>query len=1080
MPSRICNGLLDFMWHFKLLGAVSLRRAGCYDGTEDEITRFRTRKAASLLGFLVLHPGAQGREALATRLWPDFPLEQARNNLRVSLASLRVQIEPATHLDSRGVLLANRQYVQLNTQAFCCDVTQFQNAHKTAQTLAGAARIQALQRAFDSYGGRLLACFEEEWSEPIALHLETLFGGVATELIGHYRECGDTERALSLSSEAALRAPETEDFAALVRQIKREGFPKSVRSACSAKIEVSSPVWKELPYIQTLLPLYPARFWGRDAERQTLEQSLRLTGPLRLQTLTGPPAIGKTRLAVEAAREAAQHRNWCVRFVSLASQKSAASFAEAVRTGLGLPSTSHINPLSQVVNHLRDLQRATQTAHAPGVVLLLDNLEHLLPEVALEVQSLRCQVPEVVIWATSRASLGLPGEESLLLTGLPVPHEEDDLPSLAASPSVQLFVARARRARPAFAILPSNAGAIVRLCRQLEGWPLPLELAAARSHTFTPAQMLEQLRSNPEFLKRPVNQRDTVLARQKSLDLAIGWSFELLSPEAQTTLLALSVFRGGATREHIETLARALQIKARRDSSPLTELVAHSLIVCEEKGGVLRYDLLEGVRAFARRRLSEEEQACLEKSHAHTFASLVLHSCWTGDDSPCFLERLDTEIHNLRAALEWARFHEEDSLLHWSGALWPYWESRGLVQEGRQWLALALELAQTKERVETGDATNPIIEANIGLAHLSFTAGDFPGGEEAARRALELSRLHFNQHGEAAALLVGGIIELYRGQIATALESLGTSRALFGALGEAGGESHALLYLGFAHIFGAAFEHSLQTYQRAVAKAREAKDFTRLAMALFFCGDILGTVGGRYDEAVPYWEESVSVSERINERMALYYAKWGLCRAAIARGELELAERLFEEIDEGGRLIGFRWGQVFVIETAAFLAGTRNQWERVALLLGAAERARETLPLPLTASYYAQFSACFASLHEQLTPQKSARLWKRGRAHSLEEALEVARGRRITPESSDEEIPSAPEGPLLGFPLDVQRARPLLAESHLGIGRLALCQNDRERARLHLEKAVSLFEEIGDSQNVENARRWLEKARHTV
>lgn len=1055
------------MWRLQLFGGLTLRKEGATQARgEAEITRFRTRKAGALLAFLALHPGSHTRDALAVLLWPDASPTDARNNLRVSLSALRTQLEPSGTVPG-SVLRATRLTVQLSGDSISSDVQELASLVKAAAALTGQARVETLHQAFTLYRGPLLAGYGEEWSESIALYHESLFGQIAKELVSHYRVRNNLREALAVANETVLRAPNFADFPELVSQGQNRNEFHLIQASqpevqATPRVAESAPASQQRP-----LPVYPTSFFGREIEMDALQHSLAASGAMRLYSIVGPPAIGKTRLAVEAAHRVTQQKGWRAHFIGFAAQASPQSFGDALRAGLGLPSTPHAQPFEQAVVELQ-----SQFASAEqGVLLVLDNLEHLMPDIGLEVHRLRVQVPELLIWATTRTVLGLPGEDPLLLSGLPVPLEDDDVPNIAASPSVRLFLGRARSAKPAFGITPANSNALVLLCRRLEGWPLALELAAARSHSFTPAQMLSQLEVGNEFLQSRQRRNDPVLTRQSSLNAAIKWSYELLTPESAQLLLTLAVFRGGATRETLGGGMAAPDVD-RRLIAQLAELVAHSLVKCDEAGGELRYDLLEGVRQFAFENLSEEQVQALRSWHAGQFLKLVRNAVWAGPESPAFLQRLDIEVANLRAALSWAEEVDVDVWSSLCSILWRYWEARGLVVEGRKWIERLL----ASEALSRFADLEPLMECWNGLARLSFAAGDLGRAATAGHEALKLAVSQNDKYGEAQAKLSLGLIGLYSGQVAEALETLNTSRVLFESEGDAAGEAYALTYLGFAGIFGGHFDESFRAYQMAVAKAREAGDLTRLSMAMFFCGDVLGPVGGRYHEAAPYFEEALATGQRSGDIISTLFPKWGLCRVAIAKRDLDQAQELFIEIDEGCRRYQYLWGQLFVMEAGAFLAAAHEDWERTALLLGAAERWRETMMVPLTASYYAEFTRCFSPLWARLSPERINNVWMQGRRHSVIQALDVARWRRVNPDELAEEVPPSSEGVPLGFPLDPERALLLLAESHYGSGRLAFVQNDGSSAGIHFQRAYDLWGRAGQPALQAKAATWLRQA----
>jgi predicted ATPase len=385
------------------------------------------------------------------------------------------------------------------------------------------------------------------------------------------------------------------------------------------------------------LPLTLTRFFGREDEIERLQVLLRieergvrakdgLAFGCRLVTLTGPGGSGKTRLVTEAARRWIELLHSLVWFVPLADLSDAALIPNAVADVLGLARQPHVTPEEQVIEAL----------NRQPALLILDNFEHLLDGDAGTqfVQRLLARVPMLTLLVTSRHRLELDGEQELPIAALPTPDMGDEgrglgdtervvpnpqIPTpalLLTFPSVQLFVDRAQAARPDFQVTARNADDVAALCARLEGLPLAIELAAARSQVLTPSQMLSQVNHRFDFL---VSRHRHKEARHTTLRAVVDWSYRLLSPELQRFFRQLSVFRGGWTLSAASAVSgEALTLDW------LEELRDGSLVVTEETGrGEMRYRMLETMREYASEQTSGEEAGVLGRRHAEYYTSLA-------------------------------------------------------------------------------------------------------------------------------------------------------------------------------------------------------------------------------------------------------------------------------------------------------------------------------------------------------------------------------------------------------------------------------------------------------------------------
>lgn len=624
------------------------------------VTHFRSRKTAGLLAYLALHPGQHSRERLIDLFWPDDPLPQGQQSLRAALTSLRRQLEPPD-VRAGSVVLATRTHAGLHPSAISTDVAELEAALKAGD------RAQAERLAL----GPLLPDFYDDWAitaaEALTARLERLGLG----------ELGVAPVPVAPAS----------------RVHKRLGVPPSLD-----------------------------RFFGREAEREQLQELLRAGVPV---TLTGAGGSGKTRLAVELALE---WEGTCV-FVALAEVPDAGEVPERLA-------------------RLLDIKPAGVTealAAEPMPLLVLDNTEQLTgASLKAFVLSLRTALPSLRLLITSRQRVGVPGERLLPLAALPLPSSDAQLASLASVPSIALFVDRAQACRGDFQLTLRNAGALAELVQTLEGIPLAIELAASWTGVLTPTQLSERVKESRLALPA----RRGRAGRHDSLWAVAHSSYTLLSPELQRLFRLLSVFRGGATLPAIAAVAEENNVE-----EPVLRLAERSLIR-QAVGEPPRFVLPEALREFAAERLSEvAEQEAAHRRHAEYFMTHAeaLETELATERQSQALALSDTEFDNFAAALARA---DTEQALRLSSALWRFWESRGRLREA--------ERALTEALAQPDASSSPLQDSRAralgGLGVVRLRQRDYTGARIAQEAALAIRREQAEPVGIAVALYNVGMV----------------------------------------------------------------------------------------------------------------------------------------------------------------------------------------------------------------------------------------------------------------------------------------------------------------------------------
>jgi predicted ATPase len=608
-----------------LLGVFSIS-AGDRIVAEDA---WRLRKAKTLITLLALAPERRLHvEQAAELLWAGRDPDSARNNLHQVIFAARraldsIGLDGSRYLGLREelILLSPEDPVRIDAIAF--------------EELAAVARERgepgAYRSALEGFDAELLPADRyEDWS----------------------RERRDSLDALRVALEAELAELEQDS---------------GLRRAGAGRPE---------------LPSQLTSFVGRERE---LAEAAMLLRDARLLTLTGAGGCGKTRLALQLARQRAEDFADGVWLVELAALGEPELVGPATAQALGTRLASGRAPEVALAGHIGDRRQ----------LLLFDNCEHLVEPVARLVEALLSHCPNLTVLATSREPLRVRSEVTWRVPSLSLPRLVSGAPAEASleAESVRLFTARAAQAAPGFELDGENADAVASLCHRLDGMPLAIELAAARVSVFTPAQIVERLDDSLDLLSAGPR---TAMTRQQTLRATLAWSFQLLDADEQVLLRRLAVFAGGFGLEAAEDVCAADPLRRGKAVAVLGRLIDKSLVHVEKGSEDPRYRLLETVRQYALERLEETgERSAFERRHRDWYVALAESDPTPAGDLPASeeLRRPDVERDNLRAALASALDADPQAALRLAVALWRFWLMRGYLAEGYRWLTAALVAA---------------------------------------------------------------------------------------------------------------------------------------------------------------------------------------------------------------------------------------------------------------------------------------------------------------------------------------------------------------------------------------------------
>ena len=624
-------------------------------------------------------------------------------------------------------------------------------------------------------------------------------------------------------------------------------------------------------------------FIGRERELSDVTALIRTN---RLVSLTGVGGSGKTRLAQQAGIRVAHTFPHGVWFVDLAPVATPELLPGIVAHALDVPEKA----AATIADTL------TEWLQTRDLLLIFDNCEHLIDACATLAASLLRAAPSLRILATTREALNLPGEAVWRVPPLELPPESEPLApqDMLAFDALRLFADRAAAAA-SFQGTPENVTAVAEICRRLDGVPLAIELAAARVKILSVHQIRERLHDRFRLL---AGDRRTVVARQRTLEATVDWSYDLLTETERLLLARLSVFSGGWTLEAAEEVCSGGAIRDGDVLELLARLVDKSLVIVDDVSDRdRRYRLLETIRQYAQNRLVHSgDAAALTQAHFTCFLTLARRAepKIVGADQVAWLNLLDLEHDNLRTAIDagLADPARHPDALTLATSLWWFWTKRGYLTEGRQRLERALEVAQQAP----GDLQ---ARALIGLVHLASFQGDAEGTRTMTARALAAAREAGDPWSEAYALAFSAVQEAERGEFAHSRQLGLEARVTAGrcpppfGIQPLGLSSRVLAY---SALQAGDLDQAGETFEETIAFLREAGEVWALGIIL---SDLaaLRVIQGRLGEAEACANEALAFCRSLRDRRGVGWCLQSLAMVDTAAGRAGRAAWLYGAAD---------------------------------------------------------------------------------------------------------------------------------------------------------------------------------------
>ncbi|MGI8788104.1 MAG: AfsR/SARP family transcriptional regulator [Pyrinomonadaceae bacterium] len=990
----------------RLLGACRIKVGG-----REIVLRRKPKQLVKLLALATqqcLH-----REQIVEILWREQEIEAATNNLHKTIHAARRAFEPdlVSGNDSKFILTKEGQIILTAPDGLRIDVTEFERRAADALKNGGEKVCEA---ALALYAGDLLPeDLYEDWAserrESLRQTRHKLFRklGEIYESDGRFEQSAAMRlklvaadeldemtrrdlmkiyalggnRGLALKQFEICRAvlkselgvePERETRE-LFEQIAAGELPSQTEKPALSFASKNEKSFVPQSKLKTNLPHRLTSFIGREKEIVEIKNLLEAA---RLLTLTGAGGIGKTRLAQKIAAESIEKFTDGAWFIELAALNDSSLIAGAAANALGVSEESN----RPIVETLREFLRDK------NALLVFDNCEHLIVSCARLIGDLLEHCPHLRVLATSREALDAEGEIVWRVSALSLPEEVPtaaNLENLREYEAVRLFVERAKLNNPNFALTASNASAIAQICRRLDGIPLALELAAARARIVSPETIAARLDDGLQLLSGGGR---NIAPRHQTLRAAIDWSYRLLSENEKSAWRDLSVFAGGFTLDATEFVCES---KAENSALDLLTSLTDKSIVTIANGAEneleIRYSLLETLRQYALEKLRETgEETAARKRHFDYFLQFVerVESEFSKPERRAWFARLETEIDNLRAALEFGAGEDAAEFLILANALWHFWQSSGRLGEGRRWLETALENSDAAP-------AEVRVKALHRLGGLMILQCDYVGAAQIYERGLDISRAAKDEFYTARILANLGFALVNKNEFKRAEKTFTEALQIFRELQDENGAARTLNGLGTLCFYQGDLAEASRIYADALEIFRRADQKVNVIGMLQNLG-ATAHLQRNLIEAEKYLRESLRIAGELGERRWINQTRHVLGYVCNDKKDYAEAVKYFADALTLDSEIGGKDNAAHVLEGISCTAAALGKYFRALKLAAFADFLREQINTPRSQTLQNYFDDYWTIARRKLKSKDQLQAESEARLMSFDEAVEYA------------------------------------------------------------------------------------------